>query len=242
MTAESPARLYLLQLSTATLQTPRGSIEMSSGCYLIRMSDGSDVLVDTGEPDGLQLPEGAARGVNRRLIDILGEIGTPPSAISTVICSHFDIDHAGQHEKFPQAEFIVQRRHRERATGGDRRYASGKDHWGHAGLRYREIDGDAELHRGLDLVETSGHATGHQSVLVTLPETGPVLLAIDAVMMRRLFVPDRPAWPMDENVDELQASTRKLLDLVDRRGVRLVVFGHDAVQWRELRLAPDYYS
>jgi N-acyl homoserine lactone hydrolase len=57
-----------------------------------------------------------------------------------------------------------------------------------------------------------------------------------------LFVPDRPAWPGDENVDELRASTRKLIDLVAEKGVRQVVFGHDGAQWRSLRLAPSYYS
>jgi N-acyl homoserine lactone hydrolase len=31
---------------------------------------------------------------------------------------------------------------------------------------------------------TSGHVPGHQSVLVRLPQTGPVLLAIDAVPVR----------------------------------------------------------
>lgn len=39
----------------------------------------------------------------------------------------------------------------------------------------------------LTLLETSGHTAGHLSVLARLPQTGPVLLAIDAVMMQRLF-------------------------------------------------------
>ena len=43
------------------------------------------------------------------------------------------------------------------------------------------VDGDTELLPGVTLIETSGHAPGHQSVLVRLPKTGAVLLVIDAV-------------------------------------------------------------
>ena len=104
------------------------------------------------------------------------------------------------------------------------------------------IEGDTELLPGLTLLETSGHAPGHQSVLVRLPQTGPVLLTIDAVMMQRLFTPDRKMWPVDDNEEQLRASTRKLLELVEREQVALVVFGHDGEQWQTLKKAPDYYE
>jgi len=45
---------------------------------------------------------------------------------------------------------------------------------------------------------------------------------------------------MDE--ERLRASTRKLLDLVQREQVSLVVFGHDGEQWQTLRKAPDWYE
>ena len=37
-------------------------------------------------------------------------------------------------------------------------------------------------------------------------------------------------------------STRKLLDVVQREGVGLVVFGHDGEQWRGLKKVPEYYG
>jgi N-acyl homoserine lactone hydrolase len=79
-------------------------------------------------------------------------------------------------------------------------------------------------------------------VLVRLPPTGPVLLAIDAVMMQRLFTMDRKAWPKDDNEQQLLASTRKLLDLVEREQVQLVVFGHDGQLCKGLRKAPEFYE
>jgi len=80
------------------------------------------------------------------------------------------------------------------------------------------------------------------SVLVRLPRTGPVLLAIDAVVLERLFTPERRAWPTDDDEGQLRASTRKLLDLVARERVALVVFGHDGRQWETLRRAPAFYD
>jgi N-acyl homoserine lactone hydrolase len=79
-------------------------------------------------------------------------------------------------------------------------------------------------------------------VLLNLPETGAVLLAIDAVMMQQTFTPERKAWPHDDNEEQLRASTRKLLDIAERRKVVLVVFGHDGRQWQTLKKSPDYYG
>jgi N-acyl homoserine lactone hydrolase len=237
-----PTRLYLLQLAATTLQTPAGPLEMSSGCYLVQLSDGTNILIDSGHPDDFQLPAGAASTLHVSLVELLDQIGVKPADISTVVCTHFDIDHAGHHELFDRAEFVVQRRQHDLAMNGAERFASGRKHWGDPRLQYRLVDGDVDLVEGLSLIETSGHTTGHQSVLVTLPESGPILLAIDAVMLARLFVSDRPPWLADENADESRASTRKLLDLVELKGVRLVVFGHDGVQWRGLKTAPEYYS
>jgi len=44
---------------------------------------------------------------------------------------------------------------------------------------------------------------------------------------------------MDDNPERLRASTRKLLDLVEREPVALVIFGHDGQQWKTLKKAPD---
>src|SRR5439155_18177742 len=131
----------------------------------------------------------------------------------------FDPDHVGYNDAFPKAELVVQRRHYELARSGHPRFDRARAHWDHPALHYRLVDGDTELLPGLALIETSGHAPAHQSVLVRLPKSGPVLLAIDAVVMERLFTPERNAWPLDDNEEQLHASTRKLLELVERKHV-----------------------
>jgi N-acyl homoserine lactone hydrolase len=59
--------------------------------------------------------------------------------------------------------------------------------------------------------------------------------------MERLFTVERKAWPLDDNEEELRASTKKLLDIVAKQKVALVVFGHDGKQWKTLKKAPEFY-
>ncbi len=238
-----PQKLYLLQLSASTVPVPSGTLEMVLGCYLVETDDERRILIDTGLPPDAPPSPGAppARDV-KTVLEQLGELGLRPADVDMLICTHFDIDHVGYHDAFTNAELIVQRRHYELARSGHPRFAAARTHWDHPALRYRLVDGDTEILPGLTVLETSGHTLGHQSVLIRLPRTGPVLLAIDAVMIGRLFTTDRPAWPADDDADALRASTRKLLDLVEREKVGVVVFGHDGKQWPTLKRAPEYYD
>jgi N-acyl homoserine lactone hydrolase len=243
MSTPTPRKLSLLQLSTTSVPTAGGPLKMVSGCYLVETSDGKHILIDSGLPADIEPSAGAPPAENKKnVLEHLADLDLRPADIDMVICTHFDVDHAGYHDAFPQAEFVVQRAHYELARGGHPRYAPARAHWDHPALRYRLVEGDTELLPGLTLLETSGHAPGHQSVLVRLPLTGPVLLAIDAVVMQRLFTPERKAWPLDDDEGQLRASTRKLLDLVEREHVELVIFGHDGEQWQTLKKAPDYYE
>jgi N-acyl homoserine lactone hydrolase len=232
-----------MQLSASTVPLPQGkSMEMILPCYLIKTSDERHILIDSGmaadaRPSGLP----PARD-EKNVIEQLAELNLRPNDIDTVICTHFDVDHAGYHDSFTKAEFIVQREHYALARNGQPRFAAARAHWDHPSLRYRLVDGDTELLPGVNLLETSGHAPWHQSVLVRLPKSGAVLLAIDAVMMQRTFTADRKAWPTDDNEEQLRASTRKLLELVEREKVKVVVFGHDGEQWQGLKKAPEYYE
>jgi N-acyl homoserine lactone hydrolase len=243
MTSATPQRLYLMQLSISTVPIADRTLKMVLGCYLVETSDGKRILIDSGLPADVQLPAGMPPAEQQKnVIEHLADLGLRPSDIDMLICTHFDVDHAGYHDAFPQAELIVQRQHYELARSGHPRFAPARPHWDHPALRYRLIEGDTELLPGLWLLETSGHTPGHQSVLVHLPQTGPVLLAIDAVPIQRLFTPDRKKSPADDNEEQLLASTRKLLNLVEREHVALVIFGHDGEQWQTLKKAPMYYE
>ena len=83
---------------------------------------------------------------------------------------------------------------------------------------------------------------GHQSVLVRLPETGPVLLAGDAISGRGRLDLQEPDALSHMDQEGARASVRKLTALAEREGVQLLVFSHDAEQWRTLRKSPDFYA
>lgn len=240
--ATTPRRLYLLRVATISA----GGAAVPVPVYLIQMTDGTNILVDSGFPaDAASWDDpGMAITIDRDVVAQLADLGLRPADIQTVICTHFDPDHVGQHAVFADAEFIVQREHDAAARAGGERFALAQPLWDNPATRWRLVDGDAELVPGVELIESSGHVPGHQSVLVRLPDTGPVLLGIDALPFDMAgFTPeDRPLTPMCMDEAATRASTRKLLDLAARAGVRLTIYGHDEPQWRALRLAPACYE
>ncbi len=237
-------RLYLLHL--ATMQP--GDIPVPG--YLIQSDCGSNILVDTGWPRSFvedpQNPPGLTIEMTEedRITTRLASIGLNPSDVDYLVCSHLDDDHSGNHDLFADAELIVQREQYDLAKSGHPRFAANRKSWDHPALRYRVIDGDKELVPGVELLETSGHVPGHQSVLVRLSETGPVLLAADAVMHRSMAdAPTREMFVTDEDdEDRIRASTQKIADVAKRENVKLVIYGHDAEQWATLRHAPEFYE
>ncbi|GGK93331.1 N-acyl homoserine lactonase family protein [Deinococcus radiotolerans] len=207
-------------------------------CYLVQTTDGRNILIDTGLPE--HLPEEASDFQNGEdVTQHLARIGLTPDDIDTVISTHYDIDHAGRHATFPRARFVVQRAHHQDAATNPR-FAPLRAQWDQPADRLHLVDGDTTLVPGVDLIETSGHVPGHQSVLVRLPQTGPVLLTVDAVPFGGGFSTDPPEGSAPDG-ERSRASTLKLLDLAEREQATLVIFGHDQSQWATLKQLPDAY-
>jgi N-acyl homoserine lactone hydrolase len=216
--------------------------------YLIQTDDGTNVLVDTGFPPEVTGAYRTATGPSPRVeeeqyvLSRLAALGLAPKDIQYLIATHLDGDHAGNHDQFPDAEIVIQKEHLDAARQLER-FQGNRAHWDAPGLHYRTVEGDTELLPGIELIETTGHKPGHQSVLVRLPETGPVLLAIDAIpRMDQRDADTRIIGPADMDEANTRASTRKLMDLAAREGVTLIIHGHDPEQWKTLKLAPDYYA
>jgi N-acyl homoserine lactone hydrolase len=207
----------------------------------VQTEDGKNILIDSGLP--AVMPEGETDFANGRdVIEQLASIGLQPDDIDTVISTHYDIDHAGRHASFTKARYVVQRAHHLDAQTNPR-FAPLRPEWEQPMERIRLVDGDTELLPGLELIETSGHVPGHQSVLVRLPKTGPVLLTVDAVSFAAGFTRDKqPDDGTNPDADAIHASTVKLLDLVEREHVALVIFGHENAQWETLKKAPAFYE
>jgi len=234
MSQNAPQRLYLMQVG----DMPEYQIPLV--CYLVQTDDGKNILIDSGLPENM--PEEEKDMVNGQdVIQQLASIGLKPSDIDTVISTHYDIDHAGRHAAFTRAQYVVQRVHHLDAATNPR-FAPLRSQWDQPMERIRLVDGDTELLPGLELIETSGHVSGHQSVLVRLPKTGAVLLAVDAVAFGGAFTRGEPAEGTNPDGEAARASRFKLLDLVEREHVGLVIFGHDTEQWKTLKKAPAFYE
>src|SRR5438094_4735358 len=201
MSQNAMKRLYLMQVGSM----PEYQIPIV--CYLVQTGDGRNILIDSGLPE--IMPEGETEFENGRdVIEQLGSIGLKPDDIDTVISTHYDGDHAGRHAAFTKARYVVQRVHHLDAASNPR-YADTRPQWDQPMERIRLVDGDTELLPGLALIETSGHVPGHQSVLVRLPTTGPIVLTIDAVPFGAGFTRDAHDDGSNPNGEAGRASTIK---------------------------------
>ena len=238
MSQNAVKRLYLMQVGSM----PEYQIPIV--CYLVQTDDGKHLLIDTGLPE--IMPEGETEFENGQdVIAQLASIGVKPDDIDTVISTHYDIDHAGRHAAFTKAQYVVQRLHHLDAASNPR-FAALRPQWDQPIERIRLVDGDTELLGGLELIETSGHVPGHQSVLLRLPKTGVILLTVDAVPFAEGFTRDEQNDVgndgRDPDAEAVRASTIKLLDLIGREQIGLVIFGHDQGQWETLKQAPEFYE
>jgi N-acyl homoserine lactone hydrolase len=234
MSQSAMKRLYLMQVGSM----PEYQIPIV--CYLVKTDDGKNILVDSGLPE--IMPEGESDFENGQdVIEQLARIGLKPDDIDTVISTHYDIDHAGRHAVFTKAQYVVQRVHHLDAAANPR-YAANRPQWDQPKERIRLVDGDTDLLPGLELIETSGHVPGHQSVLVRLPKSGAILLTIDAVPFGEGFTRDEQNDGSDPDAEAIRASTIKLLDLVEQEHIGLVIFGHENEQWEGLKKLPEYYE
>ena len=230
-------RLYLMNLGGS------GTV----GGYLVQTDDGKNVLIDTGYPEDYYKNPDARPGTKFEeqdwVVNQLDKIGLKPDDIDYVISTHLDVDHAGSHDHFPKSKHVVQATHLEAAKEMPR-FQVIREHWDHPDVHFEVVTGDAELLPGIELIESSGHVPGHQAVLVRLPKTGPVLLAIDAIPRNfEGFTPEtRPTGQYDNDAEGTRRSTRKLVDLAEREGAKLTIYGHDSEQWKSLKQAPEYYE
>jgi N-acyl homoserine lactone hydrolase len=234
MSQNAVRRLYLMQVGLM----PQYQIPIV--CYLVQTDDGKNILIDSGLPAIIPEEESAFEN-GQDVIERLASIGLKSDDIDIVISTHYDLDHAGRHAAFTKAEYVVQRAHHLDAASNPR-FADTRSQWDQPMERIRLVDGDTELLPGLDLIETSGHVPGHQSVLVRLPKTGAILLTIDAVPFGEGFTRDEQDDGSSPDADATRASTIKLLDRVEREQIGLVIFGHDTEQWERLKKLPEYYE
>ena len=187
--------------------------------------------------------------ISENCVDQCKSVGVLPHDVRYVVQSHLHLDHTGAIGRFPNAQHIVQRVEYDYAF---------KPHW-FATAAYIRADFDrpglnwkflgSEYTDNYDLfgdgtirmIFTPGHSTGHQSFLITLPNSGPILLTIDAAYTvdhwNNLALPGLVVSSADA-----ANSVAKLRKIASDTGA-MVVTGHDPKNWEEFLKAPyDFYD
>src|SRR5215472_9699203 len=151
-------------------------------CYVIRTSD-AVILFDTGlsprAVPGLLRADPLARFTDEDLlVHRLDSLGLEPKDVDLVVLSHLHFDHAGGAALFTASTLVVQRDEYAHAQYPPAFFAPFyyRKNFDLPGYRWRLLDGDTELVPGVTVLRSDGHTPGHQSLLVELPETGPVIL------------------------------------------------------------------
>ena len=242
-------KLFLLQVGRVRPPDQVEGALLPVPAYLIETDTGEHILIDTGLDRRLigaehQPTRPHLLDKDEDLLTHLARLNLTAQDIRMVICSHFDPDHAGNLALFDQATIVIQRRLYTAAIKGEvPRFERTRDQWDAPGLRFLLVDGDSTLVPGVTLLESAGHTPGHQSILVALPVTGPVLLAIDALPSQAHRDPaTRAIEPFDLDERQVRTSTGKLRAIEQREEVALTVYGHDPHQWQTLRRLPDFYE
>jgi len=173
------------------------------------------------------LPEFATDG--DPLLDALARLGLRPGDLHAAAVSHLHLDHSGglRHLTGP---VTIQARElafaRERAT---REQAYLREDY--EDVRWRAIDGDAEITPGVDALFTPGHTPGHMSYRVRTPQR-TWLFAVDAIDLQQGIDEDRPIGSSADPDDAplRRASHDRLVALARQEGATLVP-GHDPATW-----------
>lgn len=262
----SGIELHMFQ--TGTLRTKVKYIKMNQGdgdieipvpWFLIKHPQGN-VVIDGGNAIEAAIDKRGHWGkvvetydpimaMSENCVDQLKMVDVAPHDVRYVLQSHLHLDHTGAIGRFPRAQYFVQRIEYDYAL---------KPHWFSAaayiradfdrpGLNWKFLGGEVTDNYDLfgdgtvRMIFTPGHSPGHQSFLITLPKSGPILLTIDAAYTQDHW--ENRALP-GLVVSSAQAadSVAKLHRIAAATGAT-VITGHDPEAWAGVRKAPhDFYD
>lgn len=225
------------------------AFEFSDSCYLIRHAKGW-MLWESGVSDAIaDKPEGVVVGngmltlhVPKTLRSQLYELGVAPADIQFLGFSHCHGDHVGNANMFTSAILFIQQAEYDAAFGPDAA-KSGFNPAFYDKLRdvpTIKLDGDYDIFGDGSVViySTPGHTPGHQSLLIRLPKTGPVLLTGDAVHFQENW--DNRRVPVRNfSKEQSLASMQKLADIAEREHAKLWI-NHDKANTDSLPHSPNF--
>ena len=218
-------------------------------CYLVKHARGW-LLWDSGNPDriaalpnGLTNPAGTITAYMRKpLAESLKEIGVAPAQIQYFAMSHSHGDHSGNASLFAGSTLLMQQAEYDAVFGAEpQKYGfQAANFEALKGAKVVKLLGDHDVFGDDSVVikATPGHTPGHQSLLVRLPKTGPVLLTGDLAHL--VYSWDNRIVPsFNFDVPQTGQSIDAMKEFAAKNGARVWV-NHDLRQHASIPKAPAY--
>jgi glyoxylase-like metal-dependent hydrolase (beta-lactamase superfamily II) len=193
------------------------------------------------KPEGVSAAGGLLTlWVRKPLASQLAALGVSPTAVTDIAFSHFHADHVGNANLFTSARLYVQEPEYEAAFGADPAkfnfnpalYGKLKDNPTVKLTGDYDVFGDGSV----VIVSTPGHTPGHQSLLVRLPDRGPVVLSGDMVHFEENWAHRRiPSRNFDKK--QTAQSMEKVAALLAKENAQLWI-NHDKAQSATIPKAP----
>jgi glyoxylase-like metal-dependent hydrolase (beta-lactamase superfamily II) len=238
-----------VSLWTTTAADKGKAYVFSNNCYLIRHRTGW-MLWDSGNSDliatmakGLVNPRGTLTAyMSKPLAESLKEIGVTPEGITHFAMSHSHGDHSGNAKLFARSTIYMQIAEYD-AIYGPTPQKLGITPANFENLREARIvklNGDHDVFGDGSVVikPTPGHSPGHQSLVVRLPKTGPVLLSGDFVHLKSNWEARRvPSF--NYSIEQSVRSMNEMDAFIKATGAQLWI-NHDSEQSRAIPKAPAF--
>jgi glyoxylase-like metal-dependent hydrolase (beta-lactamase superfamily II) len=170
------------------------------------------------------------------LLDQLRRCGVSIDDIDVLVMSHMHVDHTGGIRYFADGRPVfVQGAELDFGLSDAAEPAQWRPHYDDPAINWQRVDGDADIAEGIRAIFTPGHAPGHMSYLVDLPESGTVLFAFDAVPTIENVERDAPiaVGSIPEQKPLIRESHDRVVALAGSEGARLLP-GHCPRTWPNL--------
>ncbi len=246
-------RLYTLdcgriQLPDMGMFSDTGEYDGQAGsvvapCFVIVHPRGT-LLWDTGLSDKLagqgpvKVDGGAVLQVDRSLQSQLQTIGV--QRIDYLAFSHLHFDHTGNAGAFRDAQWLVNRHELDAALSKPDAFVNADDIRPTRQTRIVNLDGDHDVFGdgSVRILRAPGHTEGHQVLMVSLANSGPVILSGDLYHMHENRQFQRVPTINANRADTL-ASMNRIETLINNYGARMII-QHDPRDFASLPVLPAY--
>ena len=224
-------------------------VELADACYLIQHPTKGTLFWDTGLSDALNgmkngmEDDGFNFSMPKTLKSQVKSIGINFSDITYLAFSHLHPDHTGNATYFSKSTWLVQTVDYEVAfTKGAEKHGYTQADYNHLkNVPVIKLNGDYDVFGdgSVMIVLTPGHTSGHQSLFVDLPKTGPTILSGDLYHFKKNR--ENYVIPTYNDKKETVHSFVKMDNLLEQTKAKLWI-QHDKPQFDTLKHAPKFYQ